>query len=520
MTPELRRSDLLAAGIVALIALATYVPLLPSGVWIGDEAEAQATAYVLGIMHPTGFPFFTLAGWLFSHVVALGTVAWRINLFVAVLSALTAAGVVVLARALGAILAAAAFAGLAYAFGNVVWGGAIHANVQVLSAACSVWSLAAAVTYARNRDVRALVAACALCGFGIAAHAASVWVLPAIAVALLWQWRVATRRVLAAAAAAFVLPLLLYAYLPLRSMAIADPAVTIAGGPSIDPGSLDWQERPPRTPAGFLDIVLGRNEHASSFLLRAFDPRGVPSAAAAWFSIANAQYRTGLLVLAAIGVAALAWYDRRALSVLFAGVAGGLLFAYAYRDDAHLDRYYVLSFAVTAALAAAASRIVLPRVPAAAASIAASLALALVTMAAVPGDRPNPLPRPPEDGEAIVAQIARDVPSNAIVVAEWNEATALRYGAFVEHALGGRTIVSATPDQYEARYPAWSRGRPVVIFLSPREWQWVYYLADHGDGELPTSRPPYRLFLVRPWGGRAPVRPSGLPLFRPRVRTN
>lgn len=520
MTRELRRADLIGAAVVAAVALAAYVSLLPSGVWIGDEAEAQATPYILGIMHPTGFPFFTLAGWLFSHVAAFGTVAWRMNLFVAVLSALTAAGVVVLARALGAAFAAAAFAGLAYAFGNVVWAGAIHVNAQVLSAACSVWALAAAVVFARTSDLRVLVAACALCGLGVAAHPASVWILPALAVALLWQRRVATPRVLAATAAAFVLPLLLYAYLPLRSMAIADPAVTLAGGPTLDPASLDWQEVPPRTPAGFLDLVLGRNEHAPSFLLQAFDPRLAPNAAAAWFSIANAQYRPGLLVLAAIGAAALAWYDRRGLSVLLAGVAGGLMFAYVYRSDAHLDRYYLLSFAVTAALAAATSRIVLPRVPTATASTAASIALALVTVLAVPGDRPDPHPRFLEDGEAIVAQIAHDTPSNAIVVAEWNEATALRYGAFIEHALGARTIVSADPDQYEDRYPAWSRGRPVIVLLPPREWVWTYYFANRGAGELPSSRPPYRLLLMRPGHRGVRFRPSDLPPFRPRGLIN
>jgi hypothetical protein len=520
MIPELRRRDAIGAAIVAAVTLAVFVPLLPSGVWIGDEAEAQTNPYILAIMHPTGFPFFTLAGWLFSHVVAFGTVAWRLNLFVAVLSALTAAGVVLLARAIGSGLAAAVCAGCVYAFGNVVWGGAIHANAQVLSATCSVWALAAAVVFVRGGDARALLAACALCGLGVAAHPASIWILPAIAVALLWQRTATTKRALAAALAAFALPLLLYAYLPLRSAALAPPAgEAVAGQPTLDPASLDWDPVPPRTAAGFLDKVLGRQEHAPAFLFEAFDPRVLPAAAAAWLRIANAQYRAWLLVLAAAGAAALLWYDRRALSVLFAGAIGGIMFAYVYRDDAHLDRYYLLSFAVTAALAAASSRIVLPRLPAAAGRVTATLALALVAAFAVAGDRPDPHPRWLEDGEAIVAAVAHDAPDNAIVIAQWNEASALRYGAFVEHALGGRTIVSADPGQYQARYAAWGSTRPLILYLAPRAWPWEYYFANRG-GELPSSRPPYRMFIILPRRPGAPFRPSGLPRFPRRATTN
>jgi hypothetical protein len=448
-------------------------------------------------MHPTGVPFYTLAGWVFSHVVAFGTVAWRLNLFVAVMSALTAAGVVALVRALGGGLTAAVFAGFAYAFGNLVWGGAIHANAQVLSATCSVWSLTAAVVYARTGEARALLAACALCGFGVAAHSASVWTLPAIAVALLWQRTTATKRTVAAALAAFALPLLLYAYIPLRSSAIAAPDVAIAGSPTLDPSSMDWQTVAPRTLPGFLDVVLGRNEHASAFVLAAFDPRALPAAAAAFYGIANAQYRVWLLLLAAAGVAALAWSDRRALSVLFAGVAGGLVFAYAYRADAHLDRYYLLSLAVTAALAGASSRIVLPRVPAAAVRAGATLALAIVALFAVAQDRPTAQPRLLEDGERIIDAALRDTPSNAIIVAEWNEASAMRYGAFVEHVLGGRTIVAADPGDYESRYALWSRTRPVILFLTPMSFAWEYYLAKRG-GELPSTHPPYRIFIILP----------------------
>ncbi len=496
MFPELRGRDVAGAALVAVVTLAIDVPLLPSGVWIGDQAEAQTAPYVLGIMHPTGFPLFTLTGWAFSHAVAIGSVAWRLNLFSAVLTALAAAGVVLLARALGSGLGAAVFAGCAYAFGNVVWSGAIAVNAQVLASTCSVFALAAAVAYARGGDNRILIVACALCGCGLATHPASVWIVPAIVVALLWQRRTLTRRAALAGAAALLLPLLLYAYLPLRSAAVAAPDA-VAGQPSLAPQSLDWDSDPPRTLTGFLDKVLGRHERASSFVLQAFDPRGYGGAGEAFLHIAEQQYRSGLLLLAALGCMVLARRDPRALSVVLAGVAGGIVFAYAYRDDAHLDRYYAVAFAVTAALAAAASRLGLPGLPRNAARVAVALALAVIAGLAIANDRPDPRPMLEQDGEALIGAVARDTPSNAIVVAQWNEATALRYGAFVEHALDGRTIVVAGFSEFADRYPAWSHGRPLILFVPPPQSIWFGFRPGR-IGELPSSHPPYRVFLVLP----------------------
>src|SRR6185312_7734043 len=49
-----------------------------------DTAELQGVPYILGISHPTGFPFFVLLGYVWSHVVAVGSVAFRMNAMSAV----------------------------------------------------------------------------------------------------------------------------------------------------------------------------------------------------------------------------------------------------------------------------------------------------------------------------------------------------------------------------------------------------------------------------------------------------
>lgn len=54
--------------VLALLALALYLRTLASTVTLIDSGELAAVATTLGIAHPTGYPLFTLIGWVFAHV--------------------------------------------------------------------------------------------------------------------------------------------------------------------------------------------------------------------------------------------------------------------------------------------------------------------------------------------------------------------------------------------------------------------------------------------------------------------
>jgi len=69
------------AAVVAIVPLAIYLLSMSSYPDGWDTGEMQTVPYMLGITHPTGFPLFVLSGWVFSHVVAISTVAWRMNFF-------------------------------------------------------------------------------------------------------------------------------------------------------------------------------------------------------------------------------------------------------------------------------------------------------------------------------------------------------------------------------------------------------------------------------------------------------
>ena len=72
------------------------------GFW--DTGDLQTVAWIAGIPYPTGFPGYVLVGWLWTHLIPLGSVAARLN----ALSALALAGGAATVAALALLFEAAA----------------------------------------------------------------------------------------------------------------------------------------------------------------------------------------------------------------------------------------------------------------------------------------------------------------------------------------------------------------------------------------------------------------------------
>jgi hypothetical protein len=234
------------AALLFCAALALYgATLAPSVAAVFDDSlEFQLVTYQLAIAHPTGYPLFTLLGWLFTRL-PLGEVAYRVNLMTALFGAATVALTYLLGRALvrqsdadaasphwpgeaGAILGA-----MALAVSPVVWSQATLAEVYTLNAAivaailvvlvpmdCMTGRVApvtsdALADRARQTDLRRhLILLAGLLGLGLAHHRTVVLLLPAAALVL---WRLRGRWVFPPlSVVALFAPLLLYLYLPLR----------------------------------------------------------------------------------------------------------------------------------------------------------------------------------------------------------------------------------------------------------------------------------------------------------------
>lgn len=77
------------ALIPSLIVLIFYIITLAPGLIAPDSGELAAVQYTLGIAHPTGYPLFTILGFLFSHIPIPIKPIIKLNFLTALLSILT-----------------------------------------------------------------------------------------------------------------------------------------------------------------------------------------------------------------------------------------------------------------------------------------------------------------------------------------------------------------------------------------------------------------------------------------------
>ena len=83
------RADVICTALVTCVGFALYAYTAAPAVLMADAGEFQFVPYIAGITHPTGYPLYTLLGWLWSHVAVIGNVAYRMNLFSALWGGLT-----------------------------------------------------------------------------------------------------------------------------------------------------------------------------------------------------------------------------------------------------------------------------------------------------------------------------------------------------------------------------------------------------------------------------------------------
>lgn len=131
-----------------MLPLIVYAITLHPGLPAGDSGELITAAWTGGIAHPPGYPLYVMLAGAWAHLLPLGSVAWRMNLFSAVCMAL-AAGVVALTVArLSRSHLAALIAAWAFAFAAPVWKYALVAEVfglNALLAALALWAFARAL---------------------------------------------------------------------------------------------------------------------------------------------------------------------------------------------------------------------------------------------------------------------------------------------------------------------------------------------------------------------------------------
>jgi hypothetical protein len=211
------------AALIFICTLALYVrTTAPTLGGAFDSEEFQHVAYNLDIAHATGYPLYLLIGKLFTTVVPLGNIAYRMNLLSAVIGAATAAVVYLNAffltrRQIASIATAALFA-----TNPAVWRQAGVASVGPLHLFLLAAILLAILLWHEKHIHPAsrkipIVVAVLLFGLGLAHHRTTFWLaIPIAILVLLDDTQILRRpRVIAQHLFWLAVPLLLYLYMPI-----------------------------------------------------------------------------------------------------------------------------------------------------------------------------------------------------------------------------------------------------------------------------------------------------------------
>jgi hypothetical protein len=435
------------------LVLGGYIPTLLPGVGFWDTAEFQTVGPVLGIAHPTGFPTYTLLGWLASVVLwPAGETAYRLNLLSAILVAGAAAFLALAShRALRRPLLAAG-AGFLLAVSPITWWTATRADAHALHVFLLAVLLERLVTWAQAVRAgsegahRPLLAASLVYGVSLGNHALTVLLAPGIAAFVLAvqpsifrRWRL----VLSCAGIIALTILALYAYIPIRA----------AMGPPLNyahPSSLQ----------GFLYLVSAAQFHG---LLGDPFARGLGPIVQV-FVVQAGWLPLGLgllgLVTLSLGRAGTGWLGPRLALLTVLWFAITTVFSAGY-GDGFVDRYYLGPLAMLSLWAAVGAAALLGAVSRVAKRLASwnqavsravspgLSALLVAAFLAYPGYRAaegwpaNDASRADEGARWGAAALAALEP-NAVVVSWWSYSTNLWYEQYV---LGRRKDVLVADDR-------------------------------------------------------------------------
>ncbi|PKO19048.1 MAG: hypothetical protein CVU39_00420 [Chloroflexi bacterium HGW-Chloroflexi-10] len=204
----LTRIDAILAVLAALAGLALYIRTLAPGLLLGDSGEFQTLAYTLGMTHPTGYPLYILLARVFT-LLPLGDLAWRVNLFSAVLAAATLACVYLIVQLLVGRRLASLSAAFSLAVMPLFWFYAVIAELYIPASFLTALIVLFLLLWRQQERPWMLFVTGLLGGLSLAVHSTVALAAPAIGVYLLTSGKIkkAWRPALAGALSGLVLSL-------------------------------------------------------------------------------------------------------------------------------------------------------------------------------------------------------------------------------------------------------------------------------------------------------------------------
>ena len=218
LQPLRPRLDLPALALLFVAALLLYALSTPRTVMLEDDGSFITAAWFAGTAHPPGYPFYILLGWLSSHLLPFGSVAWRVHALSGLMGALTCTCIAWLVLRRTGSRPAAWIAGAAFAVSDHFWSQAIIADVYTTNTAVLFLTLALVQEAVARRSTRLWLAAAAVYGLGLANHYPLLILgSPLLLACILAARRDLWRRAAGLLAVVVLVPALLYGWMVWRS---------------------------------------------------------------------------------------------------------------------------------------------------------------------------------------------------------------------------------------------------------------------------------------------------------------
>jgi len=251
--------------IVFIIVLSVDIKLMSP--WVSWELDSQdsgdliCSAYFLGIPHPTGYPTYCMLAKLVQTIVPRKSIAWRTNLFSALSAAFCCA---VMALTMHRLLwaagqydgkrrswtapAIAATVGLGLGFSRTFLSQSVVSEVYALNAAFVALDIALIIEiffsvyekHPMEHIRRNLAALSVIYGLTLTNHLSSAFIFPLVLAGFIAARKAINIKLLLLYILYFIIGLIPYLYLPLRS----------AANPPFDWGN-------PQTPGNFIWVITG-----------------------------------------------------------------------------------------------------------------------------------------------------------------------------------------------------------------------------------------------------------------------
>ena len=208
--PDWTKEDALWLVVSLVVSAAVYLWTMWPTVAGGDSGELTAVAYTLGIVHPPGYPLFTMLGHLFTYL-PVGTIGYRVNLLSVVCSLGAHAFLFFTIYRLTKKSWLAAALTLTLAFSALTWRYAILAEVFALNNLFASALIYGFVRVLQTKSTRLVYLLSFVFGLGLTNHHTLLFVGAPVGVYLIWHLR---ERLLKAKSLLLIFGLFFLGFLP------------------------------------------------------------------------------------------------------------------------------------------------------------------------------------------------------------------------------------------------------------------------------------------------------------------